>query len=323
MNSPIADLTYRNYDGPLEPPNHRWWSIAKSTIRIALKKKSLWVFMLMSSWYYVAMIFVLFFVDQAIASAQISQPGQPSPMDAFFSRIIWKDQFLHGFQFGQICYFAIALILGAGSIANDTRANALLVYLSKPISKRDYILGKWFGIFLPLLITMVIPSLVFYGYGLMSFRDKGFVSQDPWLFPKLMFIMPVAAAFHSSIVLGISSWFNQGRMAGSVYAGLFFLTNFFTHMMGITYVTITAHGDGEGLPINLVSNLFYCSVDGLCNGFMKAILQTSGSIPFGIAGNGRFVPHPSIWFILPTVFLISVGFILLAYRKVRAVNIVG
>lgn len=327
MSSPIADLTYRNYDGPLEPPGNRWWSIAKSTMLIAVKKKSLWVFMLMSSWYYVAMIFVLFFVDQATAqisqAAPIAGGGQPSMMDQFFSRIVWKDQFVHGFQYGQICYFVIALIIGAGSIANDTRANALLVYLSKPIGKRDYVLGKWFGVFLPLLLTMIIPPLVFFLYGLMSFRDKGFISQDPWVFPKILFIMPVAAAFHASVVLGVSSLFNQGRMAGSVYACIFFLTNFFTQMMGMTYVMLSRGGEGSGQAPAMVQNLFYASVDGLCNGFLKSVLQTSGSVPFGIAAPARFVPYPSPWLILPAVFIISGTFVYVAYRKVRAVNIVG
>jgi len=42
----------------------------------------------------------------------------------------------------------IALVVGAGAIAADNRSNALMVYLSKPITKGDYLLGKWMGIFL-------------------------------------------------------------------------------------------------------------------------------------------------------------------------------
>ena len=40
-SSPIADLSYRHYDGPLNAPVARWWSIAKMTIQVAIKKKIL------------------------------------------------------------------------------------------------------------------------------------------------------------------------------------------------------------------------------------------------------------------------------------------
>jgi ABC-2 type transport system permease protein len=321
MSSPIADLTYRNYDGPLEPLNNRWWSIAKSTMYIAFKKRSLWVFMLLSAWYYVAMIFVLFFIDRAMSQMTSAAPGQPNAMEEFMSRIVWKDQFVHGFQFGQICYFIIALIIGAGTIANDNRANALLVYLSKPIGKRDYVLGKWFGVFLPLLLTMIIPPLVFFLYGLLSFREKGFISQDAWVFPKILFIMPVAAAFHSSLVIGVSSLFDQGRLAGSVYATIYFLTNFFTQLMTITYGMLANADERAGQAV--VSNLFYASVDGLCNGFLKAVLKTSGGAYFGIPSQMRYVPYPSPWLVLPIVFVLSIFAVYVAYRKVSAVKIVG
>lgn len=321
MSSPIADLTYRNYDGPLEPLNHRWWSIAKSTIMIALKKRSLWVFMLLSAWYYVAMIFVLFFIDRAMSQMQPQSPGQVNPMEQFMSRIIWKDQFVHGFQFGQICYFVIALIIGAGTIANDNRANALLVYLSKPISKKDYVIGKWFGVFLPLLITMIIPPTVFFLYGLLSFRDKGFISQDPWVYPKILLIMPIAAAFHASLVIGVSAMFSQGRLAGSVYAGAFFLSNFFTQLMTLTYAMLAQADERAGQAI--VANLFYGSIDGLANGFLKGVLKTSGGAYFGIPSNMEYVPHPSPWLVLPIIVGLSLLSLFIAFRRVNAVKIVG
>src|SRR5947209_18392394 len=98
-SSPIADLTYRTYDGPLAEAKYRWWVIAKYTMLTSLKKKSLWVATAFSAWYYIAMIFVLYFIDQF---GKNRAPGQPSFFETYISRIIWKDQFLIGFSYGQI-----------------------------------------------------------------------------------------------------------------------------------------------------------------------------------------------------------------------------
>jgi len=329
MSSPILDLSYRNYDGPLYEPRHRWWAIAKTTMRIALKKRAMWICMLLSAWYYFAMIFILFIMDQIVANSPVPA-GQPNPMDQFFGRLVWKDQFVHAFSYGQIMYLAVALFLGAGAIANDNRANALLVYLSKPVSKADYLWGKWCGIFVPLLMTMLIPSLVFFLYGLLSYRDKGFLSQDPWLIVKLLACYPVAAAFHASLVVGVSSFFNQGRLAGAAYAGFYFLTNFFTHLMGMTYIGLSGgfrsamrEGGASGGPADLVQRLFYGSVDGLNIGFMKSLLNTAGSMPFGLPGRGLFIKAPPLW--LPLLGMIVLGglFMLVAWRRIRAVEVVG
>lgn len=332
-SSPIADLSYRNYDGPLEPLNHRWWSIAKSTMRIGFKKKWLWFFALTSCWYFAAMVFVLFFINRTIEAQAGTQMG--SAVSSFFGRINWKEQFVHGFAFGQIWYFLIALMLGAGSIANDTRANALLVYLSKPISKRDYVFGKWFGVFLPLLVAMAGPSLLFYIYGVMSYRDQGFVSQDPWLPLKLLVFIPFAAAFHASLVIGISSMFNQGRTAGAVYASFYFLTNVFTKLMSFAYMAMSGQMDGrhgrrgggvasDGI-LNLLNSFAYSSVDGICNGLCQIVLKTEGGVPFNIQVRGTVpnVPSPSIWFVAVVGVLLSAICLLVAWRRVRAVDIVG
>jgi ABC-2 type transport system permease protein len=311
---PIADLSYRNYDGPLKKPGSRWWVIAKNGIRIALKKKALWGLMFVSAWYYLVMLVVLFFVQQVTSS----NPAGAQAMKAFMERLVWPDQFLHGFSYAQLPMLIIALMLGAGSIANDNRANAMLVYLSKPCDKREYLFGKWIGIALPIFVIMVVPTIIFYGYGALTFREYGFL-KDAWLLPKMLAIIPIAAIFHASIVVGISSMFNQARNASATYAGIYFITNFFTLLMG----GIWASSRGE-TPFP-VKHLFYASIDGVLIGVCKAIIGTKGSAPFGIQSPGGVsqVPAPNVAAILGIALLISVVFVLIAWRKIRAVEVIG
>lgn len=325
MTSPIADLSYRNYDGPLEAARMRWWVIAKMTMRNALKKKSMWVAMALSGWYFLAMIFVLFFMEQF--AQQSSRPGQPSPVEAFIGKLVWKDQFLHGFSYGQIMFMVITLIIGAGAIANDNRANALLVYLSKPCTKTDYLFGKWVGVFLPLVLTMMVPSLIFFAYGGLSYRSHGFFFQDPWVLPKLLVMLVLGAALHSSLIIGFSSLFNQGRIAGAAYAGLYFLSNFFTVLMGVAWVQFSGgrhhrHAANE-IGQAAVGKLVYASIDGLNIGMAKSVLHTSGSGPFGINTGITPLPNPPLFGILLIVLLIIAGSLTVAWTRIRAVEVVG
>jgi ABC-2 type transport system permease protein len=311
-NAAIADLSYRDYEGPLSAPQVRWWVIAKMGIMLAIRKKAFWIAALFASWYYLVMITILFFVEQTAASS----PEGEKATAAFLGRIVWKDQFLHGFSYAQLVILLTALLIGAGAIANDNRANALLVYLSKPCNKLDYVIGKWVGVFLPLCLMMLVPTLVFYGYGALSYRESGFLRDDPLLLPKMLGVIGLSAALHSSLVLAISTLFNQGRIAGAAYAGLYFLTNFFTQLMMFAFMQ---GRDPENSP---VKTLFYFSIDGIQIGLTKAILGTDGTPPFGIPGRRPAVPAPDFWPFFALVVGVTVLSVLFTWRRVRAVEVV-
>lgn len=312
---PIADLSYRGYDGPLASPRLRWWAIARMSMRLAFKKKGLWVAMAASSWYYMILMVMIFFNEQAIAMARASRAERSLNL---LTNINWKDQFVNGFSFGQMLFLIMTLLIGSGCIANDNRSNALLVYLSKPCTKLDYVIGKWIGIFLPLLILMAIPTFLVYGYGAMSYSEYGFLSKDPWIFLKLAALLPLCAAFHASLMLGVSSLFNQGRLAGAAYAGLYFVLNFFTQLFAVSFQM----SRGEAPPI--VSKLFYASVDGLNIGLAKGIFGTDLTTIFVFpnAGN-RPVPAPNAFVIIAIMAVISFLFLSLAWRRIRAVEVIG
>lgn len=320
---PIADLTYRSYDGPLYRDSYRWRVIAKQNIWRAIKNKWYWIWTVGSGLYFLIMMVIVFFLE-AISTNVAA--GSPNPMRQLIDRIVWKDQFLHGFGFGQLMFLFVLLIVGSGTIANDNRANALLVYLSKPCTRKDYLLGKWMGVFIPLFCAMLLPSLVYYIYGVLSYRAYGFLTNDPLVILKLPIYIALAAAFQSSLMVGISSLFSQGRMASVTYAGLYFLSNILTVLMSWSWALSTnpRHGGSIADAPSSASTLYYASIDGLQTGLAKAVLGTDGSTPFvGVPGRVPPIPAPSLWGCLAVIIAISALALVIAYKRIRAVEVVG
>lgn len=318
--APIADLTYRGYTGALTPASSRWKVIARMGLRQALGKKSFWVMSLLAGWYYYALIVIVYFVEQI---AQATMPGGPGA-DRFLGDLQWHAEFVTGFSFGQLFYLVLALLVGAGSIANDNRSHALLVYLSKPCTKRDYLVGKWVGVWAALTIAMAIPTLFFFVYGALNYRAYGFLD-DPWMVVRVLLLCPLAATFHASLVVGISSLFNQGRMAGAAYAGLYFLTLMFTKLMQVLWMlgnSTRYDGPEIGVPLTLVRHLFYASVDGVLIALAKVVMNTSGDPPFGIPPDVPVVPALPAWMVLGVMALASAGMLALAWVRVKAVEVV-
>lgn len=318
MSSPIADLSYRNYDGPLLPPANRWWAIARMSIQLTLKKRGFWVWSACVSLPYLFQMIVFYVMDAFGGASQAM--GQKNPL---LTQMVWKDRFLDGFSYGQLFYFIVALMIGAGTIANDNRANALLVYLSKPCTKLDYLMGKWLGMFIIFTAITVVPCVLFYGYCFMGYRDYGFFTEDPMLFFKMLAMCLIPGAVHASLSLGISSMFNQGRLAGAAYAGMYFIPLFITKVM---QGTISMHHN-QDVP-TIVYRLFYASVDGLQIGLAKIILGTDGSALFVQKnGPGGILPSPPpappLWYALALVVLPCVLALFIAWRRVRAVEVVG
>lgn len=319
-SAPIADLSYRNYDGPLEAPGMRWWVIAKMTMRLGIKKKGFWVWACLSAYWYFLLSAVFYFMD-ALGS-QLPNAGS-NGKNMLLSQIIWKDQFLNAFNISQLLLFILALLIGVGTISNDNRANALLVYLSKPCTKLDYLAGKWMGIFLPITAVSAVPTLAFYGYCAMSYQQYGF-GADPWLLPKVLAMCMLPGAFHASACLGISSLFNQGRLAGATYAGIYFIGLSFTATMAITYAVNAAqerHGrPGLDVPA-VITTLYYCSVDGIQQAIAKNILATDGS-PLFPTNRAAQIPAPSLATFGAAYVAICLACLAIAWFRVRAVEVI-
>jgi ABC-2 type transport system permease protein len=216
----------------------------------------------------------------------------------------------------QLGLFLISLLVGAGSMAADNRSNALLVYLSKPVTKGDYLIGKWMGIFIPLFLAAAVPGLLLYLYGLMSFRSLGFVSDEPWLLPRMLAASTIPAAVHTSLVLGFSSWSKTPRIAGASYAGLYFVSGIISFG-----AWLLQYGGDVGTGI-LVSHM---SVAGIISGMMQRL--------FGVAQLTQVMQRrrgmemlsldpPILWINLLALAIALVVGIALARARIKAVEVI-
>jgi ABC-2 type transport system permease protein len=309
--APIADLSYRNYDGPLHSRRARWWIVALNSLRLAKAKKGFWITAAISVLPYLLIVLQLYLqsrtqVPQGVNPFDNSTPGQ---------KYAWS--FFQAYSFQAFFLFIIALMVGSGSIALDNRSNALLVYLSKPITKGDYIIGKWMGIFIALFAVAFAPSIILYFYCLLSYYSDGFFKDEPWLWLRVIVACAIPAAVHASLVLGFSAWSKTPRMAGAIYAGVFFIGQF----VSLATWGIMTNGHMErGVLIR------HMNIDGVIKGLGQNAYGVDMKVPTWNSVKNMpealSIAPPSLkGILLLGVVLCAVG-ILAARLRIRAVEVV-
>ena len=90
-------------------------------------------------------------VVQLYVSANFQQAAFFAPTADTFRQFLEQQDFF---------VFVITVYVGAGLIANDRRANALQIYLSKPLMRTEYIAGKLAVLFVFLTLVTLVPALL-------------------------------------------------------------------------------------------------------------------------------------------------------------------
>src|SRR2546422_873839 len=119
--SPIADLTYRPYNGPLKMRAARWWIIAVARMRYLRTRWWFWALVALSLLPWFGIMLVIYLQSLAPTSGGPRILGDEIVGQKYANYFMWALR-LQGFWL-----FFIALMAGAGSIAQDNRTNVLQV----------------------------------------------------------------------------------------------------------------------------------------------------------------------------------------------------
>lgn len=307
--APIADLTYRDYNGPLHTRAIRWWIVAAAGMRMVVRKPGFWIVAALALLPHVFAGLLMYVESQGMLRSMGMMPTYPADQK-------YAAQFFGALKGQWLWMFTIAMMVGAGSIAADNRANALLVYLAKPLTKGDYLLGKWMGIFLMVYAVALVPAVVLYLFCLISFLDNGFLKNEPWLFMRVLGASAIPAAIHASLLVGFSAWSKTPRIAGAAYAALYLMGNTISFVIWL----IRYRGDqGEGILVR------HLSVNGIIDGLAQNLYGLTLLVPTGHRRRGFEIiaqDPPLLWAMLLIGGTVVVLGIAAARAKINAVEVI-
>jgi ABC-2 type transport system permease protein len=206
---PIHDQGYRRYGGGRAPRGRAWAVIAGAGVRTMLGKRA-FIGLLLVSW------FPCFFrAVQIYAAANLPQVAFLAPTPEMFRQFLDQQE---------IFVFFITVFVGSGLIANDRRANALQIYLSKPLTRAEYVFGKLAILTTFLLFVTWVPALVLLIVQIAFAGNFTFFSSNVYLFPAITVFSFVQVVTIASAMLALSSLSSSARYVGILYAALLFFS---------------------------------------------------------------------------------------------------
>ena len=207
--SPIHDQSYRHYAGGKAVPGRSWAVIAWAGIKTFMKKRA----------FLGLMIFALApFIVRAVQlwiSANYPQAAILAPTPETFRQFLEQQDFF---------VFVITVYVGAGLIANDRRANALQIYLSKPLMRSEYILGKLAVLFTFLVLVTLVPALLLLLLKVTFDGNFTFLKNNLFLIPAITVGALLQVTLASFTMLALSSLSKSARYVGILYVGITFFT---------------------------------------------------------------------------------------------------
>lgn len=219
---PIHDQSYRRYGGRREALGRAWTVIAWSGIRSMIGKRK-FLALLIFAW----IPFIVRAVQIYIA-ANFPQASMLAPTANTFREFIDQQG---------VFVFFVTIYVGAGLIANDRRANALQIYLSKPLMRVEYIAGKLAVLVAFLLLVTWVPGLLLLVLQVAFAGSFAFLRANLFLFPALTLAALIQVLVAAFTMLALSSLSNSSRYVAILYAGAVF----FTEAMFGALVAITGH----------------------------------------------------------------------------------
>ncbi len=242
---PILDIGYRKWEGPRSPAWTRAWVVASTGV--GLVWSSTWIRRILMLLTFPSLLVAIAFgvleqnlsessTEQAITFVQRNREARrvldnagvevkdlrnnPAAVRHFAWSYLLFTLFRYPQAFGMIL---VVGLVGPRLISYDLRSRGYLLYLSRPLTPAEYVIGKAGVLYTLLFLVATIPALTIYVVGL-------FLSTDPWaivytwdiplriIAASVILILPTSA-----IALALSSMTQESRYAGFAWFAIWIL----------------------------------------------------------------------------------------------------
>ena len=297
----VYKKTYRPYEGELTSSWSRFLVIPRYALADLRSSRFLSLFFIGSFIYPLICALIIYVQHNASALGLLGVQGARGLISinvTFFMNLLGWQSMLALF---------LAAFVGPGQISPDLANNALSLYLARPFSRVEYVLGK-------MSVLVVLMSLMTWVPGLLCFGLQGYLEGWQWMkdnarlasgtfFSAWIWILILAL-----LALALSAWVKWKPAAGGLMFGVFFVAAAFGAV--INGVQRTRWGNLFNIS-HLIGSVWVQLFEG-------SNKTTSGAVFFRVTA-GEELPLWCCWIALGVLCLIC---LYMLARKIRGAEVV-
>src|SRR4051812_31245179 len=306
----VYEHLYGSYEGVSHTSLSRFLVIPRYALRDIFKSKLVTtIFILCFIYPLIATILVyLHHNANAISLLQINI-SELLPIDASFFRTFLEVQ-------GSFS-FILTVLVAPPLISRDLSNNALPLYLSRPISRVEYVLGK-------MAVIVILLSLVTWVPGVLLFLFQASLAGFGWLWSNLWMAGAIFAGcmiwiiLLSLLALAVSSLVKWRVVASGALLGMFFVPSAFGEIVNQLFLTRVGH---------LIS--MWATVNSIWFALFGIFEQQNGRVNGRINNpiyDGQMVNiilrEPPVWASWLVIILVCGVCVWLLSRRVRAYEVI-
>lgn len=306
----VYEHLYRTYEGESQSATSRFTVIPRYALGEVFKSKLLTTIFILCFIYPLVSLILVYLHHNANALALMQINVQELlPIDATFFRTYMEVQ--GGFA------FILTVLVAPPLISRDLANNALPLYLCRPLSRTEYVLGKMaVVVFLLSLVTWVPGLLIFFFQA--SMGGVGWLWANLWMIWAIFFGSMSWIILLSLIALAVSAFLRWRVVASGAMLGMFFVPSAFGEIFNQIFLTRVGH---------LIS--LWATMNSLWRGLFGLFERQTGAIRGRISNpiyDKQYVDivllEPPLWVSWLVVTLVCVLCVWLLARKVRAYEVI-
>ena len=302
----VYEQTYKPYKGMLTPERSRFLIIPRHTLRGVFNSK------LFTAFYVICFIpilveAVLIYLHHNVTALAIMNLNarQLIPIDAYFFQTFVYVQ-------GWLAFF-VALLVGPPLVSRDLRNNALPLYLCRPFTRTEYVLGK-------MSVLLILLSWITWVPQLLMFLFQSYLEGFAWFRSNLLMVSAIVIgglvwilllALLSQTVSALLKW---RIVASGAMLGIVFIPSVFAGMVTLIFQTRWA---------NIIS--LFALMYNITSGLFGTFDRVSGRMMItDINDNTReiLLLEPPLWCSWAALFIFCAVCLAILHWKVKAYEVV-
>ncbi|HUA60967.1 MAG TPA: ABC transporter permease subunit [Verrucomicrobiae bacterium] len=231
----VYKKTYRPYDGPLTGAPSRLLVIPRYAFEDLRKSRFLSIFFF-SSFIYPLICALLIWLEHNASALRVLGVGTQ------ISKIITINAtfFLSLLGWQSMLALFLAAFVGPGRVSPDLTNGGLSLYLARPFSRVEYVVGK-------MLVLLILLSLMTWVPGLLLFGLEGYLEGWSWISTNMrlatgmFFSAWIWIVLICLLALALSAWVKWKPAAGALMFGIFFVAAGFGAAINVVQNTKWGH----------------------------------------------------------------------------------